>query len=92
MLQAGHYENFIFCNFLIFQQILIRFALKLFVCTCLCFQIYLLFVVHFCLRDTCDIFTGIKYNAEKDEKEKQAAKQKKLLALEEAKKLEAEKG
>ena len=36
--------------------------------------------------------TGIKYNAEKEEKEKQAAKQKKLTALEEAKKLEAEKG
>ncbi|XP_060551931.1 intermembrane lipid transfer protein VPS13A-like [Ruditapes philippinarum] len=34
---------------------------------------------------------GIKYNAEKEEKEKQAAKQKKLTALEEAKKLEAEK-
>ena len=38
------------------------------------------------------LFPGIKYNAEKDEKEKQAAKQKKLQALEEAKKLEAEKG
>ena len=48
--------------------------------------------MHFRLRDICAIFTGIKYNAEKDEKEKQAAKQKKLLALEEAKKLEAEKG
>ena len=36
--------------------------------------------------------SGIKYNAEKDEKEKQSAKQKKLQALEEAKKLEAEKG
>ncbi|KAL4216396.1 Vacuolar protein [Mactra antiquata] len=34
---------------------------------------------------------GIKYNAEKEEKEKQAAKQKKLQALEEAKKIEAEK-
>ncbi|XP_053387649.1 intermembrane lipid transfer protein VPS13A-like isoform X4 [Mercenaria mercenaria] len=34
---------------------------------------------------------GIKYNAEKEEKEKQEAKQKKLQALEEAKKLEAEK-
>lgn len=38
------------------------------------------------------ISSGIKYNAEKEEKAKQEAKQKKLQALEEAKKLEAEKG
>ena len=35
---------------------------------------------------------GIKYNAEKEEKAKQDAKQKKLAQIEEAKKLEAEKG
>jgi len=41
---------------------------------------------------TLIIVSGIKYNAEKEEKERQEGKQKKLRALEEAKKIEAEKG
>ena len=42
------------------------------------------------IQNVCSL--DIKYDAEKDEKAKQEAKQKKLQQIEEAKKLQAEKG